>query len=198
MAVSDTDARRCSHSLIHHGAFATATPCPCFWEFSKAATKRGQIHTWAHALNTDLLPAPAKTVWPSGLRRWLQAPVRKGVGSNPTAVTFAAVAGTRRDAPHAAARSLRHFAKIVASTSRARLARLLPRGQLAQQAQEYCSTTRYPAASWAARPRAPPSCPGDPRSCQHKLKMARRPICMSERAFARHAHFWPQAPRENP
>ena len=28
----------------------------------------------------------AKTVWPSGLRRWLKAPVRKGVGSNPTAV----------------------------------------------------------------------------------------------------------------
>jgi hypothetical protein len=28
------------------------------------------------------------TVWPSGLRRWLQAPVRKGVGSNPTAVIF--------------------------------------------------------------------------------------------------------------
>ena len=27
-----------------------------------------------------------KTVWPSGLRRWLQAPVRTGVGSNPTAV----------------------------------------------------------------------------------------------------------------
>ena len=27
------------------------------------------------------------TVWPSGLRRWLQAPVRKGVGSNPTTVT---------------------------------------------------------------------------------------------------------------
>ncbi len=31
-----------------------------------------------------------KTVWPSGLRRWLQAPVRKGVGSNPTAVTASA------------------------------------------------------------------------------------------------------------
>ena len=29
-----------------------------------------------------------RTVWPSGLRRWLQAPVRKGVGSNPTAVRF--------------------------------------------------------------------------------------------------------------
>jgi hypothetical protein len=29
-----------------------------------------------------------QTVWPSGLRRWLQAPVRKGVGSNPTAVIF--------------------------------------------------------------------------------------------------------------
>ena len=31
------------------------------------------------------------TVWPSGLRRWLQAPVRKGVGSNPTAVISRAV-----------------------------------------------------------------------------------------------------------
>ena len=30
-----------------------------------------------------------KTVWLSGLRRWLKAPVRKGVGSNPTAVTAA-------------------------------------------------------------------------------------------------------------
>ena len=31
------------------------------------------------------------TVWPSGLRRWLQAPVRKGVGSNPTAVNISAL-----------------------------------------------------------------------------------------------------------
>ena len=29
-----------------------------------------------------------ETLWPSGLRRWLKAPFRKGVGSNPTAVTF--------------------------------------------------------------------------------------------------------------
>ena len=29
-----------------------------------------------------------QTVWPSGLRRWLQAPVRKGVGSNPTAANW--------------------------------------------------------------------------------------------------------------
>ena len=28
------------------------------------------------------------TVWPSGLRRWLKAPFRKGVGSNPTAVSL--------------------------------------------------------------------------------------------------------------
>ena len=28
----------------------------------------------------------AKTLWPSGLRRWLKAPFRKGVGSNPTGV----------------------------------------------------------------------------------------------------------------
>ena len=31
---------------------------------------------------------PIRTVWPSGLRRWLKAPVRKGVGSNPTAVSL--------------------------------------------------------------------------------------------------------------
>ena len=30
-----------------------------------------------------------RTVWPSGLRRWLKAPFRKGVGSNPTAVNAA-------------------------------------------------------------------------------------------------------------
>ena len=41
------------------------------------------------------------TVWPSGLRRWLQAPVRKGVGSNPTAVTFS-VAVSYRHTPRAA------------------------------------------------------------------------------------------------
>ena len=35
-----------------------------------------------------MLPFCGMTVWPSGLRRWLQAPVRKGVGSNPTAVSF--------------------------------------------------------------------------------------------------------------
>jgi hypothetical protein len=28
------------------------------------------------------------TAWPSGLRRWLKAPFRKGVGSNPTGVIF--------------------------------------------------------------------------------------------------------------
>ena len=32
-------------------------------------------------------PGLLKTVWPSGLRRWLKAPFRKGVGLNPTAVT---------------------------------------------------------------------------------------------------------------
>ena len=34
-----------------------------------------------------------ETVWPSGLRRWLQAPVRKGVGSNPTAVIYTSLCG---------------------------------------------------------------------------------------------------------
>jgi hypothetical protein len=36
-----------------------------------------------------LLPTANMTVWPSGLRRWLKAPFRKGVGSNPTAVMCA-------------------------------------------------------------------------------------------------------------
>ena len=42
------------------------------------------------SLNNNVLQNDqgVKTVWPSGLRRWLKAPFRKGVGSNPTAVTF--------------------------------------------------------------------------------------------------------------
>ena len=36
------------------------------------------------------------TVWPSGLRRWLKAPVRKGVGANPTAANLHAEARERR------------------------------------------------------------------------------------------------------
>ena len=40
---------------------------------------KGVVTQWIRSL---------RTVWPSGLRRWLQAPVRKGVGSNPGAVIF--------------------------------------------------------------------------------------------------------------
>ena len=40
------------------------------------------------------------TVWPSGLRRWLQAPVRKGVGSNPTAVTCIVKPATAASSAH--------------------------------------------------------------------------------------------------
>ena len=32
-----------------------------------------------------------ETLWPSGLRRWLKAPFRKGVGSNPTGVILMVV-----------------------------------------------------------------------------------------------------------
>ena len=41
--------------------------------------------------------SPLKTVWPSGLRRCLQAPVRKGVSSNPTAVTFSCTCDSSPD-----------------------------------------------------------------------------------------------------
>ena len=40
-----------------------------------------------------------KTVWPSGLRRQLKALVRKGVGSNPTAVIFATWSTPNTDSP---------------------------------------------------------------------------------------------------
>ena len=58
--------------------------------------ENGNFERWAAAGRADLYcddalhacarGRPFETVWPSGLRRWLQAPVRKGVGSNPTAV----------------------------------------------------------------------------------------------------------------
>ena len=50
---------------------------------------------WTCAFNATCLHV--QTVWPSGLRRWLQAPVRKGVGSNPTAVICVALALGRPD-----------------------------------------------------------------------------------------------------
>ena len=40
----------------------------------------------AKSRQTHILAASHGTVWPSGLRRWLKAPFRKGVGLNPTAV----------------------------------------------------------------------------------------------------------------
>ena len=53
-------------------------------------------HAWAYPTDKNNTEEAGninkvfKTVWPSGLRRWLKAPFRKGVGSNPTAVTLAA------------------------------------------------------------------------------------------------------------
>ena len=45
--------------------------------------------------HTNLSIARLKAVWPSGLRRWRKAPFRKGVGSNPTAVSRFRAARTR-------------------------------------------------------------------------------------------------------
>ena len=59
-----------------------------------------QFQACPRSFLSDILPLPAvficinrildaiTTVWPSGLRRCVKAAVRKGVGSNPTAVTF--------------------------------------------------------------------------------------------------------------
>ena len=65
-------------SKTHHG---TATPNPCMDARLLATDSSApQYHFGCGKAR--------KTVWPSGLRRWLKAPVRKGVGSNPTAVTL--------------------------------------------------------------------------------------------------------------
>ena len=54
---------------------------------------RAKLHSALPAVFS--LAQAFRTVWPSGLRRWLQAPVRKGVGSNPTAVTCLVCLGAR-------------------------------------------------------------------------------------------------------
>ena len=51
-----------------------------------ATTRRTSTPTTSGKWNQQSEQRSTRTVWPSGLRRWLQAPVRKGVGSNPTAV----------------------------------------------------------------------------------------------------------------
>ena len=70
-------------NLSAAGCCARVAPRACMHVFASAATARSRAlpHVCAG-------PLPLKTVWPSGLRRWLQAPVRKGVGLNPTAVTL--------------------------------------------------------------------------------------------------------------
>ena len=56
---------------------------------SRAEMQRMRLEQRATQMSLVLAGRPRRnmTVWPSGLRRWLKAPFRKGVGSNPTAVT---------------------------------------------------------------------------------------------------------------
>ena len=67
---------------------------PGFAQNAVASCPRQALPSPWHTASRDGVSVPgsprrvALTVWPSGLRRWLQAPVRKGVGSNPTAVIF--------------------------------------------------------------------------------------------------------------
>ncbi len=59
-----------------------------FLDSRRGARRRSRppLHIHAVTIYSMRRPGAHKTVWPSGLRRWLKAPVRKGVGSNPTAV----------------------------------------------------------------------------------------------------------------
>jgi hypothetical protein len=53
----------------------------------------------AHFIPVRWRAAAIKTLWPSGLRRWLKAPVRKGVGSNPTGVIIDVGGDAQHSAP---------------------------------------------------------------------------------------------------
>ena len=64
--------------------------CPGFVKFT------AHVQTVFYGIAVFIQFLTIKTVWPSGLRRWLKAPFRKGVGSNPTAVTHQIHAAIQR------------------------------------------------------------------------------------------------------
>ena len=72
--------------LVVQGQGPKAPPGAC----SAASDGSDRMGALWHVLGSNNSTKPSmpqlKTVWPSGLRRWLKAPFRKGVGSNPTAV----------------------------------------------------------------------------------------------------------------
>ena len=63
-----------------------AARCPMASESLKVA--RSAYGSSSSATTKDTGDMASMTLWPSGLRRWLKAPFRQGVGSNPTGVTF--------------------------------------------------------------------------------------------------------------
>ena len=67
------------------------------------------LAAWLCSPQCPLLGTPVhttlRTVWPSGLRRWLKAPFRKGVGSTPTAVTLRLGACTHTEGLRACAQA---------------------------------------------------------------------------------------------
>ena len=68
------------------------------WQLLTYTDKHPNKNWRSYQPTSVLIRSPGKPVWPSGLRRWRKAPVRKGVGSNPTAVTSpVAVAPPRAD-----------------------------------------------------------------------------------------------------
>ena len=67
-----------------------------YWFASALSAHTSQAFTAAPTEHISWVAGSPLTVWPSGLRRWLQAPVRKGVGSNPTAVTCILKVATAR------------------------------------------------------------------------------------------------------
>ena len=75
------------HTLPSHPTTTQQPALPDMVGVSGVATQSCVAMCAGHTYTERLWQMPNKTVWPSGLRRWLQAPVRKGVGSNPTAVT---------------------------------------------------------------------------------------------------------------
>ena len=77
------------------GQWSCAKHAPTTSSFAAQTGQVGEGHSSLRSnigcFSTKQQKGPSdKTVWASGLRRWLKEPVRKGVGSNPTAVILQA------------------------------------------------------------------------------------------------------------
>ena len=78
----------CSRTL-RHGPIGRTMATAGAGSRRGATAYQGREQVFDVHLRAGVAAHSAATLWPSGLRRWLKVPFRKGVGSNPTGVIFA-------------------------------------------------------------------------------------------------------------